>query len=305
MTLRHLRIFTEVYRARSVTAAASALHLTQPAVTRAVQELEEHYGVRLFERIRRRMSPTDSGQRLYARAVHVLDAFDRMEEELSDRDEQGLVRVGATVTLGGTLLPALVQQFARENPRIDVRVTVANGDAVAAGLAENRLDIGLLEGGVTSDELHSEVIGSDRLCLVLPASHPLAARDRVTLRELARLPLLVRERGSTARTLLEQTLEAEGLTLDPVWESASTEAILQAVARGLGAAVLPEQVAAASVRDGSVCTRRVSGAPLERRRLLVWHRDKYLTQAMRRFIELCRRTACQSSSDSARPRHWR
>lgn len=288
MTLRHLRIFTEVFRAQSVTAAAQTLHLTQPAVTRAVQELERHYGVRLFERIRRRISPTDSGRRLYARAVHILDAFDRMEAELRDWDAQGLVRVGATVTLGSTLLPGLAERFSRENPRIDLRVTVANGDAIAAGLAENRLDVGLLEGRVSVPELHCEEIGSDRLCLVIPAGHPLAAREEVTLQELARMPLLVRERGSTARTLLEETLEANGLTLAPAWESASAEAILQAVGRGLGVSVLPEQVAAASVREGLVCTRPVVGAPFERRRVLAWHRDKYLTKSMRRFIALVR-----------------
>ena len=298
MTLRHLRIFAEVYRAQSVTAAAAALHLTQPAVTRAVQELERCYGVRLFERIRRRLSPTESGRRLYERTVHILDAFDRMEDELRGQSAQGLVRVGATVTLGSTLLPGLAERFSRENPGVGVRVTVANGDSIAAALTANRLDVALLEGSVPSAQLCCEEIGSDRLCLVLPASHPLAARGEVTVRELAELPLLVRERGSTARSLLEQTLASHGLTFAPAWESIDTAAILQAVAHGLGAAVLPEQVAAPSARGGLVCTRPVADASFERRRVLAWHRDKYLTQSMRRFLELCRREA-RSGGDSA------
>lgn len=288
MTLRHLRIFTEVFRTQSVTTAARNLHLTQPAVTRAVQEMERHYGVLLFERIRRRLSPTAAARRLFPQANHILEAFDRMEEELRDQDGQGLVRVGATVTLGGALLPGLVQRFRQQNPGVEVRVTVANGDAIAASLEENRLDLALLEGRVGDRDLHCEPIGCDRLCLVLPLSHPLAEKAEVTVQELAALPLLVREPGSTARALLEETLLAHGFALAPVWQSTDTEALLQGVIHGLGAAVLPEQTAAAGVRQGLVCTRPVAGVSFERRRVLAWHRDKYLTGSMQRFIDLCR-----------------
>lgn len=287
MTLRHLRIFTEVFRTQSVTAAARNLHLTQPAVTRAVQEMERHYGVLLFERIRRRLSPTAEARRLFPQANHILEAFDRMEEELRDRDGQGLVRVGATVTLGGALLPGLVQRFRQQNPGVEVRVTVANGDAIAASLEENRLDLALLEGRVNNRDLHCVPVGSDHLCLVLPLSHPLAKQAAVTVEELAALPLLVREPGSTARALLEETLLSQGFSLDPLWESTDTEALLQGVIHGLGAAVLPEQTAAMGVQQGLVCTRPVTGAVFARQRILAWHRDKYLTGSMQRFIDLC------------------
>ena len=104
MTLRHMRIFAEVYRTRNVTHAARNLHMTQPAVTRAIQELEQHYGVRLFERLYRHLSPTEAAQRLYAQAVYLLDTFDHMEAAMRDWDSLGVVRVGATVTLGSTCL---------------------------------------------------------------------------------------------------------------------------------------------------------------------------------------------------------
>ena len=288
MTLRHLRIFTEVFRTQSVTEAARNLHLTQPAVTRAVQEMEHHYGVQLFERIRRRLSPTAGARRLFAQANHILEAFDRMEEDLREWDDRGLVRVGATVTLGGALLPGLVQRFRQQVPSGEVRVTVANGDTIAAALEENRLDLALLEGRVSNRDLHCEPIGCVHLCLVLPLSHPLAQKASVTVAELAALPLLVREPGSTARALLEETLLSHGFALDPVWESTDTQALLQGVIHGLGGAVLPEETAAAGVQRGLVCTRPVTGATFARRRVIAWHRDKYLTGAMQRFIDLCR-----------------
>ena len=99
MTIRHMKIFAAVYREQSVTRAAESLHMTQPAVTRAIQEIEGYYGVRLFERINRRLSATESGKHLYARAVHIADAFDAMETELRNWDALGVLRVGASVTL--------------------------------------------------------------------------------------------------------------------------------------------------------------------------------------------------------------
>ena len=295
MTLRHLRIFTEVYRAQSVTHAAEALHMTQPAVTRAVQEMERYYGVRLFERMRRRLSPTEGGRRLYAQAVHLLDAFDRMEAGLRDWDAQALVRVGATVTLGSVLVPQLAKRFAREHPGIELRVTVANGDDVAAGLADNRLDVALLESRVLAPELHCEEIGSDRLCVLLAPDHPLAGGEPLTLERLAACPLLVREEGSTARAILESELTSRGLTLRPAWESMSTEALVQAAALGLGAAVLPEEMARRA-RSSGLCVRYVSDAPLRRSRVLAWHSEKYLTRSMRSFIGMCRDASGQEGT---------
>ena len=120
MTLRHMRIFAEVYRTRNVTHAAQNLHMTQPAVTRAIQELEQHYGVRLFERLYRHLSPTEAAQRLYAQAVYLLDTFDHMEAAMRDWDSLGVVRVGATVTLGSTILPVLARRFAALYPGIEL-----------------------------------------------------------------------------------------------------------------------------------------------------------------------------------------
>ena len=199
MTIRHLRIFVEVYRQENVTHAAEELHMTQPAVTRAVRELEQYYGVRLFERMYRHLSPTEAGRRLYSQALPLLDNFDRIEIGLRDWDALGVIRVGATVTLGGTVLPSLVRQFAAQNPGMELRVTVANGDTLTAALCENRLDLALMESVPANPDLRTEKIGSDSLCAIMAPDDPLAAGTAVTLEQLSGVPLLVREWGSTAR----------------------------------------------------------------------------------------------------------
>ena len=242
MTLRHMRIFAEVYRTRNVTHAAQNLHMTQPAVTRAIQELEQHYGVRLFERLYRHLSPTEAAQRLYAQAVYLLDTFDHMEAAMRDWDSLGVVRVGATVTLGSTILPVLARRFAALYPGIELQAKVANGSVLAEALCENQLDLALLENSVSVPDLHTEPIGTDCLCAVLAPAHPLAQQDTLTLQQL-------------------------------------------------GVAILPEQLAAADARTGLVCTRPIRDAAMTRRHVVAWHKEKYLTASMRRFITLCRSAA--------------
>lgn len=288
MTIRHLRIFVEVYRAGNVTRAAEEFHLTQPAVTRALQELEQYYGVRLFERMYRHLSPTEAGERLYPQAVHLIDAFDRIETGLRNWDSLGVIRVGATVTLGGTLLPELAGRFAAREPGVELRVTVANGEALAAALCENRLDLALMENEPAMPDLRTEEIGSDALCAVLAPEHVLAREKSLTPEQLAAAPLLVREQGSTARTVLQTALQERGLALCPAWESVSAEALLQAAAKGLGVAILPESRVRDAATSGHVCLRPIEGVSLVRRHVAAWHKEKYLSPSMQCFLALCR-----------------
>ena len=126
MTIRHMRIFLEVCRTMNVTRAAENLYMTQPAVSRSIREMEKHYGVRLFERLNQRLYVTESGRRMHAYAVHIVDTFDRMEREMTDGDERGILRIGASITLGNYDLPALVQKMRQEKPQLRIQATVVS-----------------------------------------------------------------------------------------------------------------------------------------------------------------------------------
>ena len=125
MTLRHIRIFLAVCEnGNNTTRAARALYLAQPAVSRAVAELEEYYGVRLFDRIGRRLYLTEAGRRMWEYAVHICGLFDDLEKGLRGWDEQGVLRVGASITIGSQFLPGYVDAFRAAHPGVDVRVWV-------------------------------------------------------------------------------------------------------------------------------------------------------------------------------------
>lgn len=300
MTLRHLRVFLAVYQTQNVTRAAERLHMTQPTVTRAVQELERYYGVRLFERINRRLYITQSGRQLYARAVHIVGSFDRMEKELKNWDEFGLLRIGATPTLASVLLPKTLMTFEKKHPKLRVRCSVENGTHLQEALADDRLDFALIEGEVAAEHLHAEPFSEDRLILLLPPDDPRRNAPALTLRELAESPLLLREKGSMGRSFLDRVFAAHDLPLEPLMESISTHAIIQAVHAGLGISFLPQRLIRHSVESGFVATRAVDDEPFVRRNFAVWHEDKFLARSARELLEDFRRCSADLCGDHAR-----
>lgn len=300
MTLRHLRVFLAVYQTQNVTRAAERLHMTQPTVTRAVQELERYYGVRLFERINRRLYITQSGRQLYARAVHIVGSFDRMEKELKNWDEFGLLRIGATPTLASVLLPKTLMTFEKKHPKLHVRCSVENGTHLQEALADDRLDFALIEGEVAAEHLHAEPFSEDRLILLLPPDDPRRNAPALTLRELAESPLLLREKGSMGRSFLDRVFAAHDLPLEPLMESISTHAIIQAVHAGLGISFLPQRLIRHSVESGFVATRAVDDEPFVRRNFAVWHEDKFLTRSARELLEDFRRCSADLCGNHAR-----
>lgn len=297
MTVRHLKIFLAVYRAQSITRAAGELHMTQPAVTRAVQELERYYGVCLFERCHRRLSATECAGQLYAQALHIVESFDRMETDLRNWEELGVLRVGASITLGNFLLPELVQELAGRYPSLQIRAMVASGAQIQQALLENRLDVALIEGEAKAAHLHAEAFAKDRLLLILPPEHPLCGKPAIDLRDLADYPLLLREQGSAGRSFLDHVFAVHGVSVSPAWESVSTQALVKAVGLGLGVSILPEQLVRTALEAGTIVTRAVQDEPFTRQNFVVWHENKFLTASARDFIKLCK-TASGRAAES-------
>ena len=297
MTIRHMKIFVSVYQTQSITRAAEQLHMTQPAVSRAIQELEHYYGVCLFERIGRRICSTESATRLYAQALHIIETLDSMEKELRDWDEFGMLRVGATITLGTFLLPRLAAQFQHRHPHLQLKAVVSNGAQLSEHLLDNTIDLALIEGSILPDQLVGEPFSQDHLQLILPPDHPLAKRESLQLSELSQESFLLREHGSAGREFLDHVFAAHQLPLVPLWESASTQAIVQAVGAGLGISFLPERLVRQAIADGLVCTVPVADEAFTRTHHIVYHRHKYLTRSAQEFIALCKEISLEKENE--------
>ncbi len=287
MTIRHLKIFISVYEASNITRAAEVLHMTQPSVSRAIQEIENYYGIVLFERINHRLSVTETGKSFYAHAIHILDSFDSLEMGLRNWDKYGKLRIGATITLGNTFLPRAVSEYQKKNPNMQLKITVSNCKELEKSLLNNQLDIALIEGGVLNKQLKSEKLGEDRLVLIMHPENALFRKEKLYLSDLCDTPLLMRESGSVSRHFIDLVFASHAINIDPIWESSSTHAIIEGVKAGVGVSILPEKLVAESIKGGEVVTKIIEDEPFCRNNYIVYHENKFLTRSAINFIELC------------------
>jgi DNA-binding transcriptional LysR family regulator len=286
MTIRNLKIFLQVTACQnSVSEAARKLYISQPAVSVAIRELEEEYGVRLFERLNRHLYLTEKGEQFlqYASRICALvdDAASAMREGAA-----GSLRVGASVSSGAFLMPRLIGRFYSLYPDAKVHVITQASLHLEDKLLTNELDLAICEIPVHNAALLSKAILSDRLVACCSASVRPQYPKELTARTLAACPLLLREKGSGTRTIFDEALAEKNLSCTPVWESGSWEAILAAARTGLGLAVLPHMVAENSLAEGSLTEIPISGHPLRQDFSLVWHKDKIITDMMKNFMEL-------------------
>lgn len=281
MTRKHFTIFVEVCRFLNFSQAAEALNTTQPAVSLAVKELESHYGVALFERMNRRVYLTPAGEALLATARDVLRGFQEAEETLGQGRPLAL-RVGANVSFGEAGLAQVLGRFRQEHPQVRLRALVANSDKIQSLLAENQLDVGIVDGLGVSERLRAQPLYQEDLVLAAaPGRFPAPA----TVEELAVLPLLLREPGSGLRSSVDRVFSQQGLAPQPLLESTSTAALTQAAKAGLGVAILPEALAQ---RESGLQVGTVPEVRFFRQFACALHRQKAPSPALEAFLALLR-----------------
>lgn len=289
MTTRHLKIFSTVYRTGSMTAAAKQLYMTQPSVSQAIRELEEHYDTRLFERLYRRLYPTPAGERLYQYAGKVLDMFDEMEASLREGAQPQSLKLGLFFTAGMLAQPWL-QEFRQKYPATEINVQVWKGSELKRLLRCAELDIAIMEESPGDEDLIQEIFAEDRLVAVVAPDDPLLSRGSIDVNTLVAQPLLLREKGAGVRDQFEAQLRALGHSVRPCWESASSLVLLDAASHREGIAILPYELARKALEQGQVSELPVAGIDFRRRMAITWHRDKYITKAMQDFMDIVRTT---------------
>lgn len=288
MTLRHLRIFIAVFQKSSITKAAQELHLAQPSVSLAIRELEDYYGILLFDRIGRHIAATECGSEFYEYAVHIISLYDEMEKKMRNWDVFGTLRVGASITIGTHILPALIRNYKKSFPELTVEAKINKSSSVEEALLHSEIDLGLIETQPSHTDLRAVPFMKDSMCAIVPPHHPLTTEKTVSLTELAQFPFLMREKGSAGRELLDAAFSLQQIAVSPRWESTSTQALVKAVAEDLGVAVLPYLLVKKDIEEGTV--QQISlEHPIRRDLNIIYHKSKFLTDNMKSFIELCKK----------------
>lgn len=289
MTIRHLKIFLAVCDGGcNTTRAAEALTMAQPAVSLALKELEQYYGVVLFDRVGRHLQITAAGKRLWEYASHITSLFDDMEKGMRDWDTFGILRVGASITIGSQFLPNYVKAFYTRHPGTEIRAVIEPSDRLEAQILSSDLDLALMEGVSHSPSLESEEYMEDHLVVICPARGRFVQGQTLTQEEFRSQKFLLREPGSGTRETFQRAMEEAGLSVEPIWEAMSTTALVNAVVNGLGITVLPHRMVLGPLSKGLVVSVRVEGLEFRRKYYIVRHRAKYLTASARAFLDLCR-----------------
>ena len=295
MTFRHLTIFLAVCDAHNMTKAAAALHMTQPAVSQAIADLETHYSARLFERLNRKLCITAAGKRLLTYARHIVHLHEQSEEELRRFGALYRVRLGATVTIGSGILLEILQEINRRHPDNQVVSLIQNTAVLEKLLLEDALDLALIEGETHSPDLVATPFLSDALVLFAAPQHPLATCGAIEPQALAEERFFVRETGSGSRELFEETLRRRGLSYRAAGVFNNTEAIKRAAAMNLGVGVLSERSVREELRRGTLCRLPLADMTFERQFCIVYHKNKYISPELEEILSICRAAKTFSS----------
>ena len=289
MTLRHMKIFCAVCNADcNTTRAAATLNMTQPAVSLAIKELERYYGIVLFDRIGRRLQITPAGENFLQYALRISAQFDDMEREMRNWDSVGLLRGGASITIGSQSLPSYGQAVSHRYPGTEVQVTVAPSDRLEQAIMNNQLDFALNEGIPHNPAMHAEEYMEDRLSIIASPKEGFRQGQRLTLEQFSRQRFLLREPGSGTREVFNQAAANAGISVKPIWEATSTTALVNAAINGLGIAVLPHRMIQGALERGLVVTLGADCMDFRRSFYIIHHKDKYLTPTANAFLDLCR-----------------
>jgi DNA-binding transcriptional LysR family regulator len=289
MEISALRAFVEVAERASFSAAAEALHLTQPAVSKRVAQLEAELGTRLFDRIGRRISLTGSGAALLPRARRLInDALElkRLVVDLSG-EVGGRLVMGTSHHIGLHRLPAPLKRFTEQFPAVELDIRFMDSEAACRAVEVGDLELAIVTLPPTQPSaLRMQVIWHDPLAFMVGRDHPLAGRDTLTLPELLRYPAVLPGTTTYTRGILESAVHEAGVEIHVAMATNYLETLHMLVATGLGWSLLP-----ATVLDGEVHALRVEGMELSRELGAVTHRKRSLSNAARKMIETCLSTA--------------
>ena len=303
ITLRQLQIFVSVAKEANVTRAAEALRLSQSAVSMALAELERLLGEKVFDRQGKRLLVNDQGRALIPKATAVLSRVAEIEAFFGDSDNQltGLLKVGASSTIGNYLMPRIFGDFATAFPDVGMTLDVGNTEYVIEELLRFNIDIGFIEGFCHHPAIETIPWKHDDLAIHVGATHPLATKKEISAADLLTARWILREQGSGTREVFARASAGNMEQIRVYMELGHTEAIKEAVEAGLGITCLSLLTTQRARRDGALIALETPFLDLRRNFYLLLHGEKYRTKPLRRFIDFCQHNAVSDQTTAVKP----
>lgn len=284
-TLRQLKVFESVARHNSYTKAAKELHLTQPAVSMQVKQLEENAGLPLLEQIGKKIYPTTAGKALYQASLDILSRVNELKDTVEELkgEVKGPLQV-SVVTTSKYFMPQLLGAFLQRYPEVEPKLKFTNRANVVERLSSNIDDFVVMGRLPDNKNFDSYPFLENIIVIAAPSNHPLANKKGIKLKNLQNERFLSREQGSGTRQVFDRMMEKEGLNTEPYMELGSSEAIKQAVMAGLGIAVLSLYSLQLELDAGRLVLLDVKDFPVRRRWYAVHLKGKKLSLVAQTFL---------------------
>jgi len=287
INLNQLRVFHVAAKMQSFTRAAEALFLTQPGISKHIRDLEEYYGIRLFDRLGKKVVLTQAGKVLYAKTEPIFNMIDQLKLEIDELQglNRGILNIGASVTVGIYLLPVVLGRFGSMYPNIDIHLDIALNQQIAEMVIVNSLDFGFLGAPVSDDRLTLEPFFKDELVVIVPSNHEWASCNNIEPHDLLGCPFIFSRQGSGTRAVIEERLGRAGIALKNTKEFGNTEAVKKAVELGLGVSIMSRVAIQREVHLGVIKTLGISGVDFQRTFYFAYRKGKYLSNLDKTFLQ--------------------
>lgn len=287
-TLKQLHIFLAVAETLQMSEAARRLYISQPTVSQTISELEREFDTVLFHREPKYLRLTPAGQQLMEHARALEDSYIKLENSMRSTPQKRILRVGATLTVGNTLIAQVLQRLKAECPDIRATVFVENTRALEERLLHNQVDVALIEGVVVNDKIAKLPLAEDVLELVCAREHPFWGRTEIQAEELRGQDFILREQGSGTRSIFENYMRTANVPLNVVGESASSTAILEMVTRNLGVSVLSRRCVQRYATENQIHACAIRNMPMNRYFYICYHTNHPVTSQMTDFIRVAK-----------------
>ncbi|MDH7576510.1 MAG: selenium metabolism-associated LysR family transcriptional regulator [Bacillota bacterium] len=302
MNFMWLHTFNIIVEKKSLTKAARALHLTQPAVSKQLRGLELYYGTPLFHRTTREVELTEAGKIVYEHSRRVMEMIQKSREEVQvlTSTVRGELLLGASTIPGEYILPGIIGPFQQCYPEVKVRLEIGDSREVASKVLEGEFELGVTGIFFKNPTLRQELFFEDELVVIVPCKHRFAGRENIGLEEVLEEPMVARESGSGTRTVVEGKFAALGISpaaLKIKMEMGSNEAVLNAVAAGHGISLISLLAARPRAQAGKIFYLRIADLPLKRPLYFITRKNRESSVLLKTFLTFVKNNLKQFSQD--------
>ena len=287
MNERKLRIFYEVAEKLNMREVAEKLYISQPAVSQTILELENELGVKLFDRINRRLYLTNEGDIFLNYVRRILNMYDDSIRSLKDINslKTGKLKIGDSTTIGIYILPDIIGKFTKEYKGIDTSIAIENTKLISDMILENSIDFAFVEGPVYNEEIIKENFCNDELVFITSPEHPWSNKDEISIDEIDKEKIIMREMGSGTREVFESYMTANNVNYNIAFELGNTEAIKKAVEAGLGISCISKRCIKNEINNNTLSWTKLKEFEIKRKLILIYHKDKFLSTLLKTFIK--------------------